>query len=98
MNGGPTILKKSSCTSPLSVVSLSQVVTDKNLYRLDAKSWKAHKAPTPLTAVSGFSMSAGEDQALIVHIHDDNDWVLTLRGNACAAELASLIAQAVGKM
>lgn len=49
----------------------------------------------PLKDITGFAISAGEDQAVVIHLGDDvaNDLVLTLRGNACAAELVSLIAQ-----
>jgi len=73
------------------------VITDKHLYRLDPKSFKLHKTPVPLEQVTGFSISAGEDQAVVIHLGQDadNDLVVTLRGNACAAELVSLIAQQV---
>jgi hypothetical protein len=76
-----------------------QVITDKHIYRLDSKSFKLHKSPIALDLVTGFSISAGEDQAVVIHIGEgaDNDVVATLRGNACAAELVSLIAQQVDK-
>lgn len=76
-----------------------QVITDKHIYRLDAKTFKLHKSPIALDQVTGFSISAGEDQAVVIHIGEgtDNDVVATLRGNACAAELVSLIAQQVDK-
>lgn len=85
-------------TDPMLCVLCSKVVTDKHLYRLDPKTYKPHKGPMPLSAIKGFSISSGEDQAVLIHLHDDNDIVLTLRGQACAAELVSLVAQTVGTM
>ena len=73
-----------------------KVVTDKHLYRLDNKTFKIHKHPIPLEEVEGFGVSTGEDQACIIRLQGQTDLVLTLRGDACAAELVSLITQARG--
>ncbi|EGD77448.1 myosin IB [Salpingoeca rosetta] len=73
------------------------VVTDRHIYRLDSKTFKIHKQPVPLDEVEGFGMSSGEDQACIVRLKGDTDLVLTLRGDACSAELVSLITQAKGE-
>lgn len=83
----------------MSAAPSRQVITDKHIYRLDSKTFKLHKSPIALDQVTGFSISAGEDQAVVIHIGEgaDNDVVATLRGNACAAELVSLIAQQVDK-
>lgn len=41
---------------------------DRHLYRLDAATFKlTKKAPIPLEDVTGFSISPGNDQALVVH-------------------------------
>lgn len=66
------------------------------MYRLDPKGYKLNKTPVPLTSITGFAISRGEDQAVVIHM-PENDMVLTLRGNACAAELVSLVAQTLGK-
>eukprot|EP00049_Salpingoeca_infusionum_P014803 m.281080 g.281080 ORF g.281080 m.281080 type:complete len:1009 (+) comp15751_c6_seq3:330-3356(+) len=72
------------------------VVTDKNLYKLDAVTYKIHKVPVPLADILGFAMSQGEDQAVVIRLKADTDLVVTLRGDACSAELVSLIGQATG--
>ncbi len=74
-----------------------QVVTNKHIYRLDAKTYKVHKEPIAVEHVVGFAISKGEDQAVIIHLTGNNDLVVTLRGDASAVELVSLVSQAAGK-
>eukprot|EP00911_Craspedida_sp_UC1_P001664 UC1_evm1s1261 len=70
------------------------VATDNNLYKLDAKSFKIHKTPVPLADVTGFAVSTGEDQAVVIHLSSETDLVVTLRGDANAVELVALISEA----
>jgi len=72
------------------------VITEKNIYKLDGKTFKIHKTPVPLTEVTGFAISSGEDQAVVVHLSSDTDLVVTLRGDASAVEMVSLISEAAG--
>lgn len=82
---------------PLIDIVKIQVVTDRHIYRLDGKTFKIHKQPIPLTQVQGFAISSGEDQACIVRLVGDTDLVVTLRGDACAAELVTLATNAKGE-
>lgn len=71
------------------------VISDKHLYKLDQKTYKIHKTPTPLTEVSGFAISTGEDQACVIKLAGGSDLIVSLSGEALSAELVSIIAQAV---
>ena len=72
------------------------VVTEQHIYRLDPKSFKIRKNPIPLSSVTGFAVSHGEDQAVVIKFAA-TDLVLTLKGDASSAELVSLVTQALGK-
>lgn len=50
----------------------------------------------PLADVTGFGISAGEDQAVVIHLSTDTDLIVTLRGEATAVELVSLVSEAAG--
>lgn len=73
------------------------MITDKNIYKLDEKTFKIHKTPVPLASVVGFACSQGEDQALVLKIDKGGDLVLTLHGDACSAEVISIVVQGLGK-
>eukprot|EP00048_Salpingoeca_helianthica_P007064 m.106039 g.106039 ORF g.106039 m.106039 type:complete len:1039 (+) comp14216_c1_seq2:94-3210(+) len=71
-------------------------VTDKHIYKLDAKTFKIHKTPLPLADITRFALSQGEDKGIIVKFAK-SDLVLTLHGAACAPEMITLIVQTLGR-
>ncbi len=73
-----------------------QAVTEKHIYKLDAKTFKIHKTPLPIADIQRFALSQGEDKGLIIKLAK-SDLVLTLHGAACAPELITLIVQTTGR-
>ncbi len=68
------------------------VIGDRHVYRLDGKKFTATKPPIPLASVTGFALSAGVDQALVIRLPGD-DLVITLRGQVTAPEVVAVVYQ-----
>ena len=74
------------------------VVTEKNIYVLDAKKFKmATKVPYDLATVTGLAVSTGEDQLTVIKIPGGTDLVVKLVGDAVSAELITAVINGCGK-
>jgi len=69
--------------------------TDRFIYKLDPKKkFKAMRKGTPLTDITGISVSTGNDQLIIVHLQHGNDFVLCLqnsRGEERVGEIVGIL-------
>jgi len=74
------------------------VVTEKNIYVLDAKKFKmATKVPYGLDTVTELAVSTGEDQLTVIKIPGGTDLVVKLVGDAVSAELVTAVINGCGK-
>jgi myosin-1 len=55
------------------------LITDKHVYKLDAKKFSCMKPGFPITDVTGLSVSSGPDQLVCIHLIGGNDLVLCLQ-------------------
>ncbi|XP_064647722.1 unconventional myosin-Id-like [Lineus longissimus] len=67
------------------------VFTDKFIYKLEPKKFKKMKSGIALTSITGVSVSPGEDQLVIVHLHGGNDLVMCLCGRNNEERVGELV-------
>ncbi|BFY98224.1 hypothetical protein BsWGS_01264 [Bradybaena similaris] len=67
-------------------------ITDKFIYKLDIKKkFKPMTKGTPLTDVTGLSLTPGKDQLIIIHLSGGNDLVLCLENPAQEERVGELV-------
>lgn len=54
------------------------LVTDKQMYKLHSKTFKALRSPIPIQELTGLSVSPGQDQLIVLHLRGGNDFVISL--------------------
>ena len=54
------------------------VMTNKNIYQLNIKSFKRLKKPIPIEDITGISVSPKNDQLIVIHLKSKNDFIFSL--------------------
>lgn len=54
------------------------IVTENSIYKLDSAKFKFMKKRTPITDITGLSVSPGRDQLITIHTNQGNDIVVSL--------------------
>ncbi|XP_041478536.1 LOW QUALITY PROTEIN: unconventional myosin-Id-like [Lytechinus variegatus] len=68
------------------------VITDQFIYKLDPKkNFKLMRPGTPVSEVTGVSVTPGRDQLIIVHLSGDNDIVVCLTNDARENRVPELV-------
>ncbi|XP_059159355.1 unconventional myosin-Id-like [Physella acuta] len=68
------------------------IITDKFIYKVDVKKkFKPMNKGTPLTNITGVSVTPGKDQLVIIHLSGGNDLVLCLQNPAQEERVGELV-------
>ncbi|XP_067649162.1 unconventional myosin-Id-like [Haliotis asinina] len=68
------------------------VITDKYIYKLDPnKKFKAMRKGTPITEITGVTVSPERDQLIVIHLSSGNDLVLCLQSKVNEERVGELV-------